>query len=438
MKWACTLICTAVALNTSALYAQDTIPETPLSDDDEPFFYRPLSDSTRYHFINYHLNKLSFYGSGRSSFEKVFEKMDSLLIMGRKSKEQIHVLHFGGSHIQADVWPGRVRERLRYFSPETKGARGFIFPQKLGRSNGSRSFEVQFTGLWTPCRNTELDKQCAIGLAGISVMTYDSSSLDITLINDHYPQYRYTLARIFHNTDSTSFAIDVVDSAFTVNRTINYEAGYTEFALPSPATKLRLRFTRRDSIQKNFTLYGIDLENEDAGFRYHAVGVNGARVPSYLRCTLLAKELKTIDPQLVVLSIGINDAKGKEFNPVLFESQYDQLVKRIKQVSPDAAILFTTNTDSFRRIRRRRYAVNKNAVVVREVMLRLAKKHNAAVWDLFNVMGGLGSINQWKKIGLAKKDRIHFSREGYTIIGDLMYDAFINAYNSRKEQAARK
>jgi lysophospholipase L1-like esterase len=61
-------------------------------------------------------------------------------------------------------------------------------------------------------------------------------------------------------------------------------------------------------------------------------------------------------------------------------------------------------------------------------MYELAEKHNAVVFDLYEVMGGAGSIDDWYRDELAKKDRIHFTREGYFLFADLFYNAFMNAY----------
>ena len=84
---------------------------------------------------------------------------------------------------------------------------------------------------------------------------------------------------------------------------------------------------------------------------------------------------------------------------------------------------------------------NKNAFEVRKVMRELAKHYNCAVWDMFEVMGGLGSIDNWVDIGLAKPDKIHFKGDGYRLIGDLMFSAMMKdyqAYLNNKIKASKK
>ena len=61
-------------------------------------------------------------------------------------------------------------------------------------------------------------------------------------------------------------------------------------------------------------------------------------------------------------------------------------------------------------------------------MMKLAKKYGAGVWDMYGVMGGLGSVKTWEQAGLAKRDKIHFTRDGYRVVGDLLFEAIIKSY----------
>ena len=62
-------------------------------------------------------------------------------------------------------------------------------------------------------------------------------------------------------------------------------------------------------------------------------------------------------------------------------------------------------------------------------MQNLATKYNGGVWDLFSIMGGLGSIEFWARNGMASnRDRVHLSARGYRLLGDLMFVAFIRKY----------
>jgi lysophospholipase L1-like esterase len=185
-----------------------------------------------------------------------------------------------------------------------------------------------------------------------------------------------------------------------------------------------MQFLKTDSNQTGFQLYGMNLETDEAGVVFHNLGINGAATTSFLRCSLLSQQLATIKPDLVILGLGINDAYGKNFSQIAYENNYDQLVKEIRKANPDVSIIYTTNNDSYIR---RRY-LNRNGIKVQESMKRLAKNQNTALWDMFEVMGGLNSIVVWQRYGLAKKDRIHFTRAGYILMGDLIFDSIIQDF----------
>jgi lysophospholipase L1-like esterase len=72
--------------------------------------------------------------------------------------------------------------------------------------------------------------------------------------------------------------------------------------------------------------------------------------------------------------------------------------------------------------------VNDNGVKAQNAFKTLAKKHDGAYWDQFAWMGGLKSMAEWQKYGLAQKDKVHFTKKGYELIGDKFYNALIQFY----------
>ena len=120
-----------------------------------------------------------------------------------------------------------------------------------------------------------------------------------------------------------------------------------------------------------------------------------------------------------------------------FMSDYNALIDIILEVNPDCALLFITNNDSYKRIRKNKYQVNPTGTVVEEAFLELGQEHNAAVWDLFDIMGGLKSMETWQHHDLAKKDKIHFTTAGYTLLGDLLFNALMDNYMEHLNRKGR-
>ena len=359
-------------------------------------------------------------------------KLDRLFFTG---EGQLNVVHIGGSHIQADMWSQQARHRMQRTAPGIRAGRGFIFPFTMAKTNNPSWYEVKYSGNWTAVRNVTKADTSTLGLSGISVTTRDTlTHLSVSFRNDQYPGYEFNRIQVLHGRDS-SFAVEAwsSDSTVQIERTVDASEGITTFRYDRYVDTLQLRFVRTDSTQSRFTLHGITLESDDPGIFYHAIGVNGASTKSYLRCQRFTDHLAVVKPDLVIFSVGINDAHDSEFDPKRFKRNYADLIERVRLAAPDAAILLITNTDSYFK----RRVANRNAYKVRDAMLELSAEQGVAVWDMFTVMGGLGSIAKWESEGLAQKDRIHFNRQGYMLLGDLQVAAIMEAYGEHVKRNAR-
>ncbi len=379
-----------------------------------------------YDFIHYDSNRFQFEED--STFYQHFLAKFSRLIS--EGSGQISVVHIGGSHLQADIYTDRIRSRFQTFQPGNNGGRGFIFPYSVARTNNPPNYKVSYTGRWSACKNTQEKKKCQLGLSGISVTTTDTAaSICITFPAANTVLYDFNRVRIFYLADSLSYDCSVLCQA-TVTGIERTSPGCITFALDSYSDSLIFSLEKTSNIQQRFTLLGISLETDDPGLIYHTAGVNGAKIPSFLRCSLLPDHLAGLSADLVVLSLGTNDAYTRHFNPEIYRQNYDTLIRSIRTALPEAAILLTVPNDSYLY---RRYT-NPNTEKVREVILDLGREHHCGVWDFYGIMGGLNSIIVWQRFGLAKRDRIHFTRKGYTLIGDLFFNAFLKSYDDYIDQ----
>ncbi|HET6243282.1 MAG: hypothetical protein H0V01_01830 [Bacteroidetes bacterium] len=373
-----------------------------------------------YPFVNKQYNKINIYGSDKK-YKNLYSKMEKMLLTGQGN---IKIVHFGGSHIQADMWSGQTRNLLQELMPGSSGERGFLFPFTMAKTNSPYHYQIDYTGSWTACRNAEKSKDCLLGLSGISVTTYDSISTVKIYFREGQPaSYYHQRIKIFHHLTDSSFAIFPLNSG-KFKEINDPKNGFTEFVFDQKKDTLEFEIRKTAQQQNYFTLFGISLENDEPGFTYTSIGVNGASVPSYNRCSLLATHLKVLKPDLILFSIGINDVHEGDFTEEKYMQNYDTLILNIRALMPDVAILFTTNTDSYYK----KKFPNKKSVEASQAMVKLAEKHGAGVWDLLNVMGGVGSIKEWEKQGMAKRDLIHLTPNGYKIIGNLMYNALLKSY----------
>ena len=367
--------------------------------------------------------------------------MDSVVFFGEGN---VNIMHIGGSHVQAGTFTQQFRDNLLNINTNLIGGQYFIFPFSVGKTNNPSHYLTSSTGEWTYCRNAvRRDTDKRMGLAGaalttsdpeatISIVTRAKNSSDIT------PEFNFNKVTVLGFSETENVVPNVsFDDSIIQGKYNDYQSSYT-FHLPDFTDSICIVFP---SIEGEFTLTGVLLENGMPGISVHGIGVNGASVPSYLRCDDFERDLELVRPDLIIFSIGINDAAEANFDKETFKRNYGELISIMQRVNPDCALLFVTNNDSYKRIKvkkKKHYEVNPNGAIVEKAFLEMGKRYNAAVWDQFDIMGGLHSMQNWEKAGLAQPDKVHFTKSGYQLIGDLLYNALIESYMEHVKRNAKR
>ena len=221
---------------------------------------------TKHDFIDSTLNYIQF-PKGKDAFETFFKKMDSLVF---ENKGKVKIMHIGGSHLQADVISGRIRDRLVKEYPGSSAGRGFIFPYSAARTNTPSSYGSQYKGIWDMSKNVLREVKKPLGLLGIAVSTSDPRA-EFTLLLDKYnsaPIYAETKFRLFGYSDSNNVVpVLVVDSTDIYGELDTLTQSYV-FKSPRPIDTLNFAFRWADSaMQANVTQYVVDSLIQDSIFR---------------------------------------------------------------------------------------------------------------------------------------------------------------------------
>ncbi|GHV57636.1 hypothetical protein FACS1894182_07020 [Bacteroidia bacterium] len=401
------------------------LPAQRIKEDIHPI------DIAGYGFIDYRYNTIQVPGKDSTRLNRFFQKIDTLI---QEGQGRINILHIGGSHVQADLFSHEIRQNLDIINGDFQTPRGLIFPFPVAKTNNPTNYRVTYSGEWHSAKNIQKNRKIPLGMSGIAVYTNDpAAQINISLNPDENRRWEFTQLRLLGYVEDGSNS--VIPVLYYNHDTI---AGYLDFItrtylfdLPEPDYAFSVGFIQTDTVPHTFIVHGFIPEKETPGIVYHAIGVNGASVPSYLSSENFEEELHLLKPDLIIFAIGINDAVSKDFTQESFCRNYNALIEKIERVNPDCAYLFITNNDSFRRISRRKYQVNPNGAVARKAFFRLAEEHRGGVWDLFSLMGGLRSMQKWQNAGLARSDKVHFTKEGYLLIGDLFYNAFVDYYHTQ-------
>lgn len=375
-------------------------------------------------------SSLQFPGS-RDAQDLFYAKLDSLLAGGSRS---VNIWHVGGSHVQAGYFPLEMMAVLDSLTTGLHNSRGFFFPYTIAETNYDKSFRISSTGEWKAAISSRPGSGLfsRYGITGMAASTTDSlASVSFNLDAGRSPRWTFNRLRVMGRASSSSVHPFVVNAGDTLDFAYDNvtQSWLCTFREELDSAIVRFEIPRGEE----FVLTGIEPVNGYPGINYYASGANGARLTTWLDvCTDLGRDLQIARPDLAIFAVGINDSacSSADFKPEVFKENYRRLIRLIRTVSPDCAFIFFTNNDSYRYVRRG-MTYNTNAVAVQKAMFELAKEYGAGVWDLYEIMGGKGSIIPWRDSGLAMKDRLHFTEAGYTLLADLFYNALVEDHNGR-------
>lgn len=376
------------------------------------------------------LSELIFPAESRS-FDTLAHKLQT---MQKSGKGNVNVWHIGGSHVQKDHFPNRMMHNFttRFMC----GDRAFLFPRALGNTNVDSTYTISTTGEWfcprmtLPSDRTKPD----YGITGFAALTTSQdASVGFNLNPDGKKRRVFSSVCVLGYASSDKVYPYIQNADNTVQKAI-YDATTCSyvFNLDAATDTLLIRFNIPTG--ENFVLNGLQPISGRAGVNYYTSGVNGAAVTSWTNeCVNFERDFNNlINPDLVIFGLGINDSAvpKEDFSIEKFKANYRRLIDMILKKNPDCALLFHTNNDSFRYVKGG-MEYNRNAESVRQAMLELAAEYNGAVWDLYGVMGAENSVYQWEEAGLILPDRLHFTKDGYELVADMMFQALIKDLKNR-------
>ena len=205
-------------------------------------------DFTKYDFIDTSLNTIQF-PQGSASFEPFFKKLDTLVF---ENRGKVRILHIGGSHLQADVISGRIREHLVKEYPGASAGRGFVFPYSAARTNTPASYASYYKGIWDKNKNVQHEITKPLGLLGIAISTRDPRA-EITLLLDKYntePIWGETSFRVFGYSDSNDVEPVLRIDSMDVFGTFDSTSQSYVFTSPRPIDTIQIAFRWADTTKQ--------------------------------------------------------------------------------------------------------------------------------------------------------------------------------------------
>ena len=336
------------------------------------------------------------------------------------SKENAVFVHIGDSHIQADLATGIIRIGLQnYFG---NAGRGLIFPFQVAKTNAPYDLLSSSKTIWKSNRVTRMDTLVTCGISGFGMLSQSSNpefSFDLRSINGNKDSF--DIVKLFMGGKVSQLFIEYNDTQ-AENACYSIAPTYAQFDLKTATSGFKLTFPTTDSI----TFYGASLEKkETGGIIYHSIGANGAKYADFNKTTRFWKQLKYLNADCYIVSLGTNEAQDPNLTKEGFMMEVKSMIHKLRAISPNACIILTTPPVSYYR----KHSPNQSLVVITNSLIEYCNQNNLVYWDLFSISKGLEGAKIWKSNQLLRSDLVHFSREGYLLQGNLFLDAFVKTWN---------
>ncbi len=215
-------------------------------------------------------------------------------------------------------------------------------------------------------------------------------------------------------------------------RTETVEAGdhlhITEWRFPGTSEEVTITLSGMDSPD----VFAVSLEGQ-SGVAMDNIAARGGAGYEFRKMDqgLLKSMYNDLDVKLLILQYGGNvlpNIKSTE-DAVQYGSYFGAQIARFRKMIPGVCVIVIGPSDMSIK-EGDRYVTRPFLEDVRDAMKENALAQGAAFWDMYDAMGGRGSMSSWVEADppLAATDYTHFSPAGSKKIGELFYTALINDY----------
>jgi lysophospholipase L1-like esterase len=366
---------------------------------------------------------------------------------GGQGESGLVILQIGDSHTSADFLSGELRRKLqqRYGN----GGVGYITAGKPHIGVRSATLKVGVSSGWTYHAIQKSDNVAEFWLSGFNAVTSVAGEA-LTFTSESPVSFDSIEIETLRQPGGGSIDI-VIDGS--VKSTFDLDA--------KKAEPVVLRFkpdgTETDNVRQveiktrtsgPVAIASIGIYNKRSGLSYNNIGYPGATVDLVNKFdkTLMADDLRRLNPQIVVISFGTNEASKPNLDLANYEQNYEKVVGKIKAALPAAEIVLIGPPDGAERgphcsgkpppdsachpARSASLAAPApgsgsshecdwhtlpKLEGIRGVERKIAERHGFTYWNWASIMPAECGSHQWALATppLMARDHIHFTVSGY-------------------------
>ncbi len=363
-----------------------------------------------------------------------------LALQSGRAQDHVRVLHFGDSHVAADLYSHRLRRALQERFGD--GGHGWVALGKPWRSYRHGDLRLGETGPWThdlPRLGRDEPASALVGLGGLRARASEAAaSAWVATAQDPGPGDSVARLELHYLRQPRGGTVELRLDGKSL-ATVPTEAGKDQrgFGFGRQVWDLPLgphRVELAPQGGREVTILGLVLERDRPGVVWDTLGINGAQAstPLLWEPQLWAEQVAARAPSLVILAYGANEAGARRFRSGRYRETFARLVRRVRQAAPQAGCLVVAPCDRAAEAEDGEWRTLPAILQVVEIQRRVALAQGCAFWNAFAAMGGRGSVDAWARWepAMAQADRVHLTAPGYRVLADLLLDALLTGVPS--------
>ena len=365
--------------------------------------------------IDNHISRIYLPNDDYNYFHAFFDKASAAQSQG----QTVRVVHYGDSQIELD----RISSNLRSFFQSKFGGSGpGLLPivQPVPTATVTQWATESFTA-YTSYGIGNRDKN-GYGIMGKYYRVTGNGTCG-------FSHTRTNHVRLLLNDRAGSFTATLKDKDSDYSDTLRADSttGFKilEWRLPTATTAFNLHFSG------SADLHGVMVDN-GSGIAVDNIPMRGCAgyIFTSLGTSLLQQSYQRTSVGMLILQYGGNAMPGitSKAGVDYYAKEIGRQIRYLQSIYPNTPILFIGPADMATKVdgELRSYPL---IGYMTEALKREVLANGAAFWNIYEVMGGDGSIIRWANKGWSGADYVHFSNRGAAEIGKYLVDAFSTLYD---------
>jgi lysophospholipase L1-like esterase len=365
------------------------------------------------------------------------------------------ILQIGDSHTAADYFTAELRQKLQ--ARYGNGGVGYLDAGKPHIGVRSGAMKVTASPGWTYHAIQRSDNIAEFWLSGFNAVATASGEA-LTFASDTPVPFDSIEIEALRQPGGGSIDISL-DGAIKSSADLNGTAVEPVVLRlrPDGAPSDRVRQIEiRSRGAGVVSIASIGIYQKQSGVSYNNIGYPGATIDLVNKFDekLMADALRRLDPQIVVLVFGTNEASKPNLDAARYERSYEKAIARIKTALPNAQIVLVGPPDG---AERPPHCLGKGPAdaachpappsdgslytepadcdwhtiahldLVRDIERKIAERHGFVYWNWAAINPNQCAAHQLVAASppLMTPDHVHFTPAGYVKGADLFLDALI-------------